>query len=162
MTAWERFVTSVKHACFYSHWLQWDGSSISWKRSGCVPKQHRHPGEFLYKWSQPNTWARLKRSFSADCSSLTARGNEVKPGGCELCRNRRWRRWGSPGSEGFGVPSAGCVGRQHSLMASWFRATQPWLKLKSRRAVNSQVHSIIWGTHTRQKCEQARRRAASF
>lgn len=96
MTAWERFVTSVKHTCFYSHWLQRGGSGISWKRGGCVPKQEPtasledpryHPGEFLYKWPHPNTWARLKRSFSTDCFSLTA--NELKAVACELCRSRR-------------------------------------------------------------------------
>lgn len=85
-----------------------------WLCSKAGANRH-HPGEFLYKWPRPNTWAKLQRSFSTDCSSLTAGGNEVA---CELCRSRGWRRLVKPWLlSAFGCPA----------LAVWAVNTHWWL-----------------------------------
>lgn len=143
-------MTSVKDGCFYSCWLEWDASDISWKWSGCVPEWDPevflkdpccHSGEFLHKWpcNIPNTWSRWKRSYSTDYFSLTAGDNEVKIVSLWTLQGTEEEVRGT--SLFFGtslvlaveccdVPSVVCMRSEHRLMALWFKATRWPCKMK--------------------------------
>lgn len=155
MTVWNPFVTSVKHSCFYSCWLWWGVSGVSWKLCswfhGCVPKWEPkvslkdppcHSGDFLCPWPRCilNTWARLKRNYSTDYFSPTPGDNEVKIA-YELCREQK-RRWEEP-HEVLAVTSAVYAGSEHRLTAFWVQATRQQLTMKRAALEETSTHRCM-------------------